>query len=660
MRHLKGKHAITAAVAGGCFALGVGEGGFYPTAFAIASLAVWAIVLIGLAAGLVPRADPPPAALGAGGCLLGFAALTALSVAWGSDDGAAFADTVRLLSYLGLFTVGVAIARRGSSAPWLYGLAIGLLGICLFALGSRFEPGLFGDPEGTAQLQAAAGRLSYPIGYWNGLGAAMAMCIALLVWIGARGATRVGRMLAVGALPLPLLTLYASTSRGGFVAAGIAVAALILFGPERMRLVGSLAVGCAGGAALVGFAVMRDDFLDRPGTALAETQGTEMLFLSIAVVLVTAVARWAFDRRLAELEIPPPLLSRRFLRAAGAVAAVVAVVALVAVDPVDKWESFKAPPAEAEGFTAGERDLARATSSGRYQFWSVAVDGFESDPLKGIGAGGYETWWSQHRPIELPATRAHSIVFESLGELGFPGLALVAGFFGIALFAGWRRLGLLGGPPSGEVGAALAILVAGGVSAAIDWTHDLPGVVGPAILAAALLTGPATLPRLAPRISPPVAFTRSRRRFMAGVGLLLVAWVAICASGLLLLSDRSLVAAETAVAEGRFEDAVEEANDAIDLQPWAAEPRTQLALAYEAAGDIPSAQEALAEAIERTPEDWRLWVIAIRLDVLANDIAGARIDLERAKELNPRDSRFDVPANRFFEYLAGGAATGQS
>ena len=94
-----------------------------------------------------------------------------------------------------------------------------------------------------------------------------------------------------------------------------------------------------------------------------------------------------------------------------------------------------------------------------------------------------------------------------MAELGIVGLVLVLGFLGFAAVSGSRR-----GPTrsrGGALGAALAILAAGIVSAAIDWTWELPACFGLVVLAAALLTGPATL---APEAASERATPGGRRR----------------------------------------------------------------------------------------------------------------------------------------------------
>ena len=68
------------------------------------------------------------------------------------------------------------------------------------------------------------------------------------------------------------------------------------------------------------------------------------------------------------------------------------------------------------------------------------------------------------------------------------GLLLFAGFVAAVGVAARRRLaeGL-----EGDAGVLLAVVVAGAVGAAIDWTWEIPAVFGPAVIAAGLLTASA-------------------------------------------------------------------------------------------------------------------------------------------------------------------------
>lgn len=630
IRHLEVQHLIVAAVAGGTVALALAGGGFEPTAFATAGLTVWLLALIGLATGIAPRSRPPGEAIAAGLALAGLAAMMALSLAWASDDGNGFEDVVRALAYLGLFVVVVVAARPGEARPWLAGLAIGLTTVGAIALLARFEPAPFGNPDAdlARTLPAAIGRLIYPIGYWNGLAATMAAAVVLLSWFAASSTSRRVRSASVAAMPLVILALWMTDSRGGIIAAGIALAVLLVAGPWRSGLVANVVVGGLAGVALVlvsgGFSALLDD----PLSPDAGGEGDAMLAITLGLTAATYAVRYGLDSRLQEFRI-----SMRVGKAVLAAVVALIVAGLVVIDPVEQWDEFKAPPTGLE-LRSGEVGLLRGGGSGRYQFWETAVDAFASAPVEGVGSSGYTPYWFEHREVPIPATRAHSVLFETLAELGFVGLALLLGFFAVATYAGIRRLRA----PDRvvEAGPALALLVVGFAAAAVDWTWDLPAVFASTAVAAALLTGPATL---ASESEAPTSrwIARSRRRFAGGVVVLLVAWISICGSALLLLSANSLDASGDAADRGDIQAAVDAANDAIDLQPWSAEPRQQLALVYEQAGQYEEAREAIDEAIERSPDDYRLRLLAARIAGQDGDAVAAQAALGDAYRLNPRD-----------------------
>jgi hypothetical protein len=632
-RHLTIQHGVATAVAAASVAIALADGGYYPAAFATISLVCWAIALGGLAAGLLPRAEPPRIAVVAGASLAALAALTALSMAWASDQGAAFDDSIRVLGYAGLFLLVVITTRSGEAPTWLRGLAIGATVVGALAVLARLEPSLFGYPERelAAQVPADANRLSWPLGYWNGLAALLAISVALLTWLGARSAGRIARTVAIGALPIPILGLYMTTSRGGMIAAVLAIGVLAAAGPQRLRMLLGAGVGLVVGGLLLAVASGRHELFDQPGTDLAASQGDEVLAMLVGAVALAAALRYLVDPWLERLEAPH--LGRRVWTWIGIGAALLAIVAVIASNPSERWEEFKAPPSAAD--TAGERNVfSRGGSSGRWQFWTAAYDAFETEPLRGIGGGGYPTWWNQHGSLPSDTGNAHSLAMDTLSELGLVGIAAVIGFFGATIVAGVGRL-RGGGPGDGSAAAALAVFAAGLVGVAGDWTWDLPAAFAPAIVAAGLLAGPATLGRERER-TPIRGEARSRRRFAAGVALLAFAWVAICASGLLVAARYELTSSHNAADDGDLTKAAEQANNAIDLEPWAAEPRRRLADVLLASGNIPEAQKAIGEAIDRADEDPELWLVSAQVELAAGDRSAAASDVERAKQLAPR------------------------
>jgi O-antigen ligase/polysaccharide polymerase Wzy-like membrane protein/tetratricopeptide repeat protein len=628
---------VAAAVAVLYVALAVANGGYSSELTAGATVAIWWAVVIALALGGWPRSRVPAAALGAGVCLGALATLTAISVGWASDDGGTFVEIVRALGYLGVFVLVVIASPRASARTWLGGVALGLVVVAGLALLSRFEPSFGGAKELGAFLPSAAARLSYPIGYWNGLAAVMAIALVLLVWLGGQARAPAVRAAAVAAIPLPILVVYLASSRGGVAAGAIGLAVLLGLGPARAQMLGGLVIGGIGGALLVSLTSHRHELVDALGNSTAAAQGDQMLALSIGVVLAVGILRFVVDDSLRKVEVPA-----RAARAVGAAVAIAAIAGILLAGPSTRWQEFKqvAPLETKSTYVAAH--LTSGRGSGRYQYWSSALDAFEDHPLRGIGAGGYEAFWGQHGSLARPIRDAHSLFFEAMAELGITGLMLVLGFLGFAAVSGSRR-----GPTrsrGGALGAALAILAAGIVSAAIDWTWELPACFGLVVLAAALLTGPATLgPEPVSSAVPHAVNGRrarpSRRRpsrFGLGVATLLVGWAAIWAGGVLFLTEVKLGDSRAGASARDLESAAQDARDASTIQPWAAEPRLQLALVEELEGDLQAANRDLGEAIQRAPDDWQLWFVRARLEVKSGDVSAARQALERARQLNPR------------------------
>src|SRR6185437_3548406 len=118
------------------------------------------------------------------------------------------------------------------------------------ALVSRFFPSTFGIQPSTI-LPVINSRLSFPVGYWNGLGIEMALAYPLLLSVMASRRSRLARALA--ALPLPILgaVMYLTSSRGAFVAAVVAVGAYLLLAPNRWPALAAEALAAVSGAFAV-------------------------------------------------------------------------------------------------------------------------------------------------------------------------------------------------------------------------------------------------------------------------------------------------------------------------------------------------------------------------------------------------------------------------
>ena len=176
--------------------------------------------------------------------------------------------------------------------------------VAALALLSRFEPSFGGDKELGTFLPAAAGRLSYPIGYWNGLAAVMAIAVVLLVWLGGQARALWVRAASVALIPWPILVIYLASSRGGVIAGVAGLAVLLGLGPARARMVAGLALGGAGGGLLVLLASRQHELVNGLGDSAAAAQGDQMLAVSIAIVLAVGLLRLLLDPSIARIEVP--------------------------------------------------------------------------------------------------------------------------------------------------------------------------------------------------------------------------------------------------------------------------------------------------------------------------------------------------------------------
>jgi hypothetical protein len=621
------RHPTLAIVAVAYAALAFADGGYSQELIAGATIGIWLLLAIGVVARVWPREPLPRPAVVAGGCLLALGVLSGLSMLWADDSGRAFFAVVRVCGYLGLFALVIVSSPRGGARPWLGGLATGLTVVAVASLATRFDPSLFGggDRGLSSVLPASMGRLSYPIGYWNGLAACLAIDGVLLAWLGAQARTQLGRATAVALLPPVALALYLTSSRGGLGAALAGGLMLLVLERRRAAMLAGALLGGAGGGLLVLLAATRDDFLQGVATSVARTEGVEMGLGTLACAVGVGVARYLFDRRLARVRLPA--IRWRVVVPALMVAAAVAVVA---IHPVARVHEFTTIDTSGSGNAEpAQTQLISARGNGRAQFWEAAVDAFGSSPVEGIGAGNYELYWNAHPEAPLWLVNAHSLYLETLAELGVAGLLCVLGFFAVAIVAAVRRLGSC---PEGEVAVELAVLAAAALSAGLEWTWQLPAAFVPMVIAAGLLTGAATS---APAGQRPRRAYGGLARVAIGAGAIAIVWLAVWTAGVALLTDLKLDSSRSAASRGDLVAAADDARDAANVQPWSEEPRLQLALVEELEGNLPVARIAALEAIQRSPTDWRPWVLLSRIDGGIGNAALSRGEFAYAGILSP-------------------------
>lgn len=615
--------------------LGLKGGGYDALDHDQVGIVVWWLLLAGVLVGAMPRRRPGTLALAALALLAAFVFWTTLSLAWTDSPDTTWSDLARICGYLGAFALAVGCHDRASRRFLLGGVAAAICLVAAIGLLSRFHPAWFPDANQTAQLlRGNEERLSYPVHYWNGLAALVAIGLPLTLLFASSARTRVVRSLAAAALPLLMLTSYLTFSRAGIGTGVVVLAVFIAFAADRLPKLLTLAAAGIGAAILCLGVASRDALHDGLVNGSAESQGTEMIVWAVVVCLAVAAAQVGIaalmkrGRRPSWTRVP-----RRQARiGAGVVAGLLLIVLIAGNAPgraSDAWDEFKT--ADGPGESSGR--LTSAAGENRYVYWSSAVDENATAPLIGTGSGTFEFWWTQNREADDVVQDTHSLYFQTLGELGIIGLLILVGFMLTVLIAAGR--GAIRARSPGDrtlLAAVLASCFAFFFAAAVDWLWQIPVLAVAMLLVAAVAVGPE-----GEREGGKAPLTLLWR-----AGAALFSLLAIVAIAMPLASTSQLRESESDIREGDLTAALAAARGAENALPAAAAPRLQQALVLELGGDLPAAAQAARAATEREATNWRTWLILSRIEAQRGNADAALAAYREAKSLNPLSPLFDT------------------
>jgi hypothetical protein len=633
------RHGLALAVAAGVFVLAYDNGAYSVQTRAATAVLVWWAVLCSLIVGVGRVERLGTAGRWVGGGLGALALWTLASSSWSSSAEAAVIEWNRVALYVGIFLLVGLHARSGRAGPWLDGIAIGVAAVAVVALLSRLFPTLFSQRGLPTFLPSAQTRLSFPLGYWNGLGIFCALGVPLLLRIAVVARSWITRGLALAPIPVVGADIYLASSRGAVAALGTGVIVLLVASSRRRQIAAALVPAAVGTAIAVGTLVARSTLVDGPlGGAAARSEGRSAAVLIVLACSVTA-GSYALGCRYWPSEWR---LSRRSQRAVAVAAVLIGLGLVVAAHPVRRFEVFKQPPQQFEPSEPGgviRAHLLSGNGSGRWEFWTSAVDEWKTKPLVGRGAGSYEAWWAQHGGLAYFVKDAHSLYLETLGELGIVGLLLLVGVLVGGIAVGVSRLGRLDAETRVMCASLIAVVAGFGVGAGLDWIWELTAVTVVAVACLALLVCAATLPRPSEAGTPRLGMTVTGRRVAIGA-VTAAAVVAVLSAGDQLIGETKLEASRSATADRNLTRAFDDALDARDLQPWAATPYLQLALVAERQDRLRTASSAIEEATDRAPQDWRLWLVRARIETKRGMVKAGLQSLRRARALNPRSPLF--------------------
>jgi O-Antigen ligase len=609
-------------------------GGYDELVYGQVGIVVWWIVALGAAVAVLPASRVGTAGWVGFGLMGALAIWTALGIGWSSSAGRSVAELGRVATYLGIFALALATQgpdrlRRTAGAV---GSAIAVVSI--IALLSRLHPAWFPSASQTSDFLNVPSRLSYPLNYWNGVAAMIAVGIPLVLITANSARSVLGRALATAALPAMALAALYTFSRGGAIEIAVALVVLFSLHPRRLELLPTALLGAAGSAIVIVAATQRNALESGFGNAAAHSQGNEMIAIALVVCAGVGLLAAALCLSVRYLIRSRAAVPRRAAAVALGVALLAAmVVALSAGLPgylSDRWHDFKSPGGPN---VTGVARFDSASGNGRYQLWRAAVDANSTDPAIGIGPGTYEFYWAQHRDLSLSVVNAHSLYLESLAELGILGLLIIVTVVGAPLAVGTAKAFRARGDPDRAAlfAGAVAALSAFAVAAAIDWIWQLPAIVAAfMIVSAAVLTGGVrrTEPRAGSALGPRLVL----------VGAALVGLVAV---GIPLAGTQAIRASQDEVRSKNLAAALDDARTAHSVQPYAADASLQEALVLELQGRLPQAVASAKQATQEEATNWQNWVVLSRLEAENGDADASLAAYRQAKDLNPTSTLFN-------------------
>jgi O-antigen ligase len=617
--------------------LAIDGGGYALATHSQVGIAVWWVVVLAAAWGLLPAASLTRSAKATFGLFAAFTAWTALGITWSISSGRSFQDLALVTCYLGIIVLAVAIHRERGEAlrHTTAAIATAIVIVAVLALASRLWPNLFPASHQTAQfLGGARQRLSWPLNYWNALAALMAVGVPLLLAQATSARTLLMQSLATAAIPLVALCDALTLSRGGVIEGVIAVIVFIALAPDRIPKLATAAVAAAGSAIVV-YGGLHRHAIQQGLTNAAERHQASSLVVAVVVTCIgVGVIQLGVGLLNRHATLPRFLTvspaRARLLTIAGVVLIVVVAIAAGAPHRLDHaWNDFKNPHS-AISATSTSR-FGSSSGEGRYQYWVAGVDSAKSHVLTGSGPGTFQLDWLPRAPIASYVENAHSLYVETYTELGLVGLVLLVAFLVAALVAVVRVVIRSGYEERTRAAAIAAALVAFLIGAAFDWLWQMP-VLPAAML---LLLGAALAP--ASEASAPKPRRAGLPTQLTAVAVGLACLVAIAYP----LATNSAVANSQGEASiGNLPLALTDAQSAVKLEPGSAEAQVQLALVYEADRQYALGVAASQHAVKDEPQNWSNWFVLFRLQAEDGDAHASLVSYLKAKSLNPQSSVF--------------------
>jgi hypothetical protein len=598
-------------------------------------LAAWWIVVVGVLVGVLPLKRVGKLGWTCSGLLALFGIWTLIATGWSSSAERTVLEVGRTSTYLGIFVLSLLVVRRETIRQLVTGMGVAFGVVGVLAVLSRLYPGDFPHDQILNFFPGSTTRLNYPLNYANGTGNFLAIGLPLLLVLATRARTIAGQAAGAAAIPVSVLGIVLTASRGGALTAIVVIVAFFVLSPDRLPRIATGLVAAAGSTVLIAGLLHRTALRQGLSTQTAISQRHQLMAMLVVVCIGVALVQVGIA--LAARYVTRPKALRIGRRPAGiatvAVLAVAVVVAIAAGVPgrlSHQWQLFKQTDTTGVVQSNVYTRLGTVTGSHRYQYWQTAAHAFSKKPVDGIGPGTFEFYWAQHGAIYEFVRNAHSLYLETLAEAGIIGFVPLAALLLTLLIAGIVKT--LRAPPltRAVLAGATASFLGFCLSSAYDWMWQL--AVAPVV---ALMLGAAILSSRGRGLAADES--RSAWRKWAPRGAAALAGVAaLIAVAIPYGAAAAIRSSQSDFRAGNPKAALSDVATAQTLEPYAATPRLQRALILEASKDLPAARVAIAQAAAREPTNWRIWLIRARIDAESGHALAAVRDYRRAHGLNPK------------------------
>jgi hypothetical protein len=595
------------------------------------------------------RVAAPAAAWAGLGLLAAFAAWSGLSMTWTVFPSATWTELNRAIAYALVVALALAAGSwypRAVSRAALGYVAVALL-VALYALLAKIVPAVHIGGLVDFDKTTTIARLREPLEYWNALALVLAMAVPIVLRLAVdETRTRRGRLGALAIAPIFLVTMGLTYSRGGVIAAVVAIAVTMLAAGSRLRTLLYAGLALAAAVPALWFGLTADDLTHNVVSLSArEDDGLVLGLLVVGPIASLAVVGrvvMGIEARTA----PSPARSRRIGRVLAGVLVAAALVGVVAMATSNRgltgsvthaWDDFRSPRGGPGLFDPGR--LASTNAGNRWVWWSEAVGAWSDRPLEGWGAGSFPVTHREYRSNRLDVLQPHSVPLQFLAETGLVGFVLAMGGV-LLLLAGAvgavRRL--VPGPERGLAAALLGAATAWLVHSGYDWDWDMPGATLPALVFLGLLcargrawSGGGWRPaRLGTGARTAILVAGTLALVTVAVSAALPSWGETKTEG-------ALASVERRATPDQLRAAQADADFASRIDPVSYEPLLAASSLAARRGREAQARKYLMDAIRRAPNSVIVWLAVARFEVDRGDAANVYAALRHTLELDPRN-----------------------